>query len=160
MCRPKDMPRVLQLFLKYGEPWSCSRVTLVSSRLIIRSNRCLWRVQTSRKCPKEGNPCWRGRLSTVDLLINAACLVQEKKICIKSSWSRLMYVLGGQLYWFFHLSKDSLFKYCAGLRLETYLKALFTCPISKRDFAISWFVFMYKIVCCKPAGLMQNRTYM
>ncbi len=37
-----------------------------------------------------GNPYWRGRLSTVDLLIKIGCLVKKISFSFKSSWSELV----------------------------------------------------------------------
>ena len=45
-----------------------------------------------RHSEKPRSPYWRGRLSTVDIIINIACFFKEKKIffSIKISWSTLV----------------------------------------------------------------------
>jgi hypothetical protein len=58
--------------------------------------------------PQPGNPYWRGRLSTVDLLIKIACFGRQKNIV--SVWKAAdtnELVQGGELYWSFQFSKDS-----------------------------------------------------
>ncbi len=59
--------------------------------------------------PKAGNPCKRGRLSTVDLLIKKGYFVKQNKIfsVLKETGVNQL-VRGGQQYWVFPLSKDSL----------------------------------------------------
>ncbi len=56
-----------------------------------------------------GSANWGGRLSTVDLLIKAACFVKKVNNIFKEKGADLnLLVHGGQLYWAFPFSKTSL----------------------------------------------------
>jgi len=57
---------------------------------------------------KTGNTCWRGRLSTADLLDKIACFVKKEKVLTAADLNYS--VQGVQPYLSFPFSKDSLDK--------------------------------------------------
>ncbi len=64
--------------------------------------RCVERVE-------PGNPYWRERLSTVDLLIRIGCFVKLKNVVsVRKAADMSKKAQGGQPYWSFPFSKDSL----------------------------------------------------
>ncbi len=59
---------------------------------------------------KTGNPYWKGRLNTINLLIKMACFVKKEKYIsvLKAAELNQLNVQGGHPYWSFRFSKDSL----------------------------------------------------
>ncbi len=61
-----------------------------------------------REWNEAGNSGWKGRISTIDLLTNLACYVKKEIMIPLSKAAYLNKLLeGGQLYWAFPFSKDS-----------------------------------------------------
>jgi hypothetical protein len=68
---------------------NCRFWTLKFKALIPKINMCFFGQKWARAWVKPGNPNWRGRLSTVDLLIKIGCFERNEKYSFstKRSWT-------------------------------------------------------------------------
>jgi hypothetical protein len=72
-------------------------------------------IQHRDELVKPGNPHWRGRLITIDLLMKVAYFVKGNKFLLSKVADLNYLIQGGQLYWAFPFSKRSTIQHDKGL---------------------------------------------